>query len=246
MLSQAHRGSERIVLDGGREALARTGEMIALPAGIRHRVDVVGPREVRRWAHVNYFVLDSLDLFSLFEAPVCFDAVAGSRIGDLIEDWLNSEKGLDAEEPLSHAAKLSEFGFRILGLLAPFCSPKADLGERVAGLRRLSPVIEHMRRNFGGPLDRDSMARLAFLSPTQFHLTFRKATGTSPMKFLQGIRVRHAQQALINADRKIAGIARECGYRDPYVFSKFFKRACGLSPTQYRLTTLDLRVRPKS
>ena len=98
-----------------------------------------------------------------------------------------------------------------------------------------------MRRNFGGSLDRDALARLAFLSPTQFHLAFRRATGTSPIKFLEGIRIRHAQQALITTEKKIAGIAQECGYEDPFVFSKFFKRACGVSPAQYRLTTRDLR-----
>jgi len=241
MFSQAHRGAERIFLEGGRSLLARTGELLVLPAGIRHKVEVVGPREVRRWVHVNYFVLDSLDLFSLLEVPVHFGGEIGERIGNLIQEWVALEKTLGAEFALARAAKANEFGFRLLGILSGSCRPRADLGGRLEGLRRLWPVIEHMRQNFGQPLRRDALARLAFLSPTQFHCAFKRATGASPIKFLEGIRLRRAQQLLITTTRKVSGIAGECGYADPYVFSKFFKRACGFNPSQYRLMTGDLR-----
>jgi AraC-like DNA-binding protein len=244
MLSQAYRGAERIFLENGKEALARTGELIVLPAGILHRVDVASPREVRMWVHVNYFVLDSLDLFSLFDVPVRFGRDVGMRIGASIGDWVARERGLDAASPLARAAAANEFGFGLLGLLAPSCRPKAEMEKRVAGMRRFWPVIEHMRRNFGAPLRRDALAQLAFLSPTQFHCAFKKAAGVSPIKFLENIRLRHAQRLLITTPGKVSSIARECGYEDQYVFSKFFKRACGLSPSDYRLTTADIRGVP--
>jgi AraC-like DNA-binding protein len=220
--------------------------MIVLPAGVRHRVDVAGEREVRRWAHVNYHLLDSLDLFSLFDLPFLFEKRLGMLAGDLIQEWVGREPGLKASAPLEHAARTNEFGFRLLGLLSPHCRPKPGLGERVEGLRRLWPVIEHIRRNFGQALSRDGLARLAFLSPTQFHSAFRRATGTSPIKFLDLVRLRHAQRLLITTAGKVSGIAAECGYADPYVFSKFFKRACGTSPSEYRLMTADLRGAPGS
>jgi AraC-like DNA-binding protein len=241
MLSQAHRGSERIFLAGGRSLLARTGEMVVLPAGVRHKVDVAGASEVRRWVHVNYFLLDSLDLFSLLDVPVLFGAKPGAEIGDLIQAWVESEDRRAELPPLEGAARVNEFGFRLLGSLAPHCRVRAGLGEHFEGLSRLGPVIEHIRRNFRQPLYRDELARMAFLSPTQFHLAFRRATGASPIKFLEGIRLRRAQQLLITTGRKMADVARECGYADAYAFSKFFKRACGSSPSEYRLTIADLR-----
>jgi AraC-like DNA-binding protein len=241
MLSQAGSGAERIFLADGREVLARTGEMIVLPAGVRHKVDVTGASEVRVWVHVNYFVLEGLDVFSLLEVPVHFGREAGERAGTVIRGWVESEARRDRLAALEQAAALNEFGFRLLGLLAPHCRPGAALAERVEGLSRLGPVIEHIRRNFRQPLYRDELARMAFLSPTQFHLAFRRATGTSPIKFAEGIRLRRAQQLLITTGRKMVDIARECGYPDPYAFSKFFKRACGHSPSEYRLSTKDLR-----
>jgi AraC-like DNA-binding protein len=240
MLSQAHRGAERLFLEGGRQVLARTGELIVLPAGVRHKVDVAGAGEVRRWVHVNYFVLDGLDLFSLLDVPPLFGKELGRRIGGLIRERLALERSSGAEFSLAHAAQSNEFGFKLLGLLAGVCRPKAGLDRRLEGLQRLWPVIEHLRRNFRQPLDRDGLARLACLSPTQFHSVFRKATGTSPIRFLGGVRLRHAQQLLITTARKVSGIGLDCGYADAYVFSKFFKRACGISPSKYRSMTADL------
>jgi transcriptional regulator GlxA family with amidase domain len=203
---------------------------------------VVGEREVRRWAHVNYFVLDGLDLFSLLDVPVLFARRLGNRAGELIADKLARDRRASAESVLVRTARDNEFGFRLLGLVAGECRPKAGLDRRLEGLQRLGPVIEHMRRNFGEPLDRDGLARLACLSPTQFHCAFRSATGTTPIRFLGGVRLRHAQQLLIATSRKVSGIALECGYEDAYVFSKFFKRACGASPSEYRAMMADLAV----
>jgi AraC-like DNA-binding protein len=242
MLSQAHRGAERIFLDGNRSRLARAGETVVLPAGVRHRVDVVGPAEVRRWVHVNYFLAEGLDLFALFDVPLLCRGRLGSRLGELIQARVESGLRGAGRSPLERAAEVNGFGFRLLGVLAPHCRPRAGLDERFAGLNRLGPVIEHIRRNFRQPLYRDDLARMAFLSPTQFHLAFRRATGKSPIKYLEGIRLRHAQQLLIATRRKLSDIARECGHQDAYAFSRFFKRGCGTSPSEYRRTIADLRA----
>jgi hypothetical protein len=136
MLSQVRRGAERVFLEDGREFLAKMGELIVLPAGVRHRVDVAGVSEVRRWVHVNYFVLESLDLLSLLDVPVHFGRELGERAGSLIQKWVESEKHRAGATPLEQTAKVNEFGFRLLGLLAPHCRSGATLGERVEGLNR--------------------------------------------------------------------------------------------------------------
>ncbi len=242
MLSQAYRGSERIFFEDGREETAKTGELIVLPSGIRHRVDVVGSREVRRWVHLNYFVLDSIDLFSLFDIPVLLERKLGKRIGDLIQEWTASEERGNGKVPLARAARRNEYGFRLLGLLAPACTSGTGLDGRLEDLQRFRPVIEHMRRNFSRPLTRDDLARLARLSSTQFHAAFRKAMGTTPVRFLRDIRLRNAQRLLITTTKKMSVIGTACGYEDQYVFSKFFRKACGVSPTEYRAATKDLRA----
>ena len=67
--------------------------------------------------------------------------------------------------------------------------------------------------------------------------------GCSPVRFLRNIRLRLAQQLLISTAEPVKVIAGRCGYEDVFVFSKAFKRDCGLSPSTYRLRTGELRLR---
>ena len=241
MCSQAHGGTETIHFQDGRSFTARPGEMIVLPAGVFHKVDVVSPKEVRRWVHVNYFVLGNLDLFLLLDIDVWVEKNLGNRVGDLIEEWV----GVLAKPPRSDAlwlsARRNRFGFELLELLAGVCKPKEGLGERWGRARELWPVIQHMHTHFDKPLERDSLAELACLSPAQFHHVFKQTTGSTPIDYLRSIRIRRAQQLLITTSESINEIGRKCGYEDPFVFSKAFKRECNSSPREYRLRTKELR-----
>jgi len=48
------------------------------------------------------------------------------------------------------------------------------------------------------------------------------------------LRLREAARRLQADDAPIKAIARQCGYRDPNYFAKAFRRAFGLSPTEFR------------
>ncbi len=237
MCSQAHGGgSESIELSDGKVRIAKPGELIVLPAGVFHKVDVVTPREVRRWVHVNYFVFDSLDLFTLFDVDVLVGKKLGVKIGDLIEDWIGIHKEASQRDTLWFNARCNQFGFELLACLAQISKPKPGVGEKWDHARELWPVIQYMHANFSQPIERDTLAELACLSPAQFHHVFKLTTGATPIDYLRSIRVRHAQQLLITTSDSVFEIARRCGYEDPFVFSKAFKRVCNASPRDYRRT----------
>ncbi|MBN1554771.1 MAG: helix-turn-helix domain-containing protein [Phycisphaerae bacterium] len=240
MISHAYQGRERLFLRNAKPLLIQTGETILLPAGIRHRVDVVGAQETRCWAHVNYFILENLDLFSLFHIPLVVDKKPSRRIGELIRNHQARDQSSGQPGVLLCIAREKDFGFQLLEIMAPLCTPKANVDTQLKNLTRLEGVMEFMQHNFHRQISRDELAEKASLSPTQFHKVFKTATGKSPVKYLEEIRLRHAQQLLISTHRKISDIARECGYSDPYVFSKFFKRACGCSPLTYRNSMADI------
>jgi AraC-like DNA-binding protein len=58
--------------------------------------------------------------------------------------------------------------------------------------------------------------------------------GTSPIDWLRRERINQAKRRLIDTDEPVKEIARQCGYRDPYFFSKDFKKLTNLPPTLYR------------
>jgi len=236
--AQLHRGRAVLFLDG-RTLPVRTGELIALPAGVHHRVDIATPTAVSRWAHVNYFVMHSLDLFSLLDVPPVVPRSLGARVGDEIEAWVTMEAaGLD---PLRRHAERNAFGYRLLALLSEVCSLRPGAERSLAGMTSVQAVIEHMHRNLDRPVDRDALAAVAGMSRAQFHRVFTGATGCSPVRFLRNLRLRLAQQLLISTGEPVKAVARRCGYEDVFVFSKAFKRDTGLSPSTYRLRTRELR-----
>ena len=237
MCSQAHAGgSESIELSDGRMFVAKPGELIVLPAGVFHKVDVVTPREVRRWVHVNYFVFDSLDLFTLFDVEVLVGKKLGTQIGDQIETWIDIQKDPSKHDALWLNARCNQFGFELLASLSQISKPKPGVGEKWELARELWPVIQYMHANFEKDIERDALAELACLSPAQFHHVFKLTTGATPIDYLRSIRIRHAQQLLITTADSVYEIARRCGYEDPFVFSKAFKRVCNASPRDYRAT----------
>lgn len=236
MYSQVGAGAERIWLEDGRCVTARTGEMIVLPAGVRHKVDVASRREVRQWAHVNYIILGNLDLFTILEAPIVVDKATGETAGAVIREWVRHEPR-DEDNPLLPAVRQQEFSLRLLALIAPVCRIKPGARELMEGLRRLDPVIQHMQRHLDRSMSRDDLARMAGLSPAQFHVVFNRVMRMSPVEYLRAVRLRQAQRLLIMTGAPVKEIAVQCGYDDPFVFCKFFKRAAGMSPTDYRQRT---------
>jgi AraC-like DNA-binding protein len=233
MFSQAWEGSERILLENGRKIDADEGRMIVLAAGIRHKVDVISPGESRHWAHVIYTIANGVDLFSIIECPILVDRDIGMVVGKLVLDWAGKARSRGTSG-LEQAVERQEAGVRLLRLIAPLCRLRVGAMERLEKAKRLGTAIRHMHANVEQSIRRDELARMAGLSPAQFHVVFREIMGTTPVAYLRDLRLRRAQHLLISTNLPIKDVALRCGYEDPFVFSKFFTRAWGHSPSEYR------------
>jgi len=237
--AELQRGRSVLRLGGGGSFRLSGGRALVLPAGALHRVDLASPTGLSRWVHANYWVLHSLDLFSLLEVPPVVEPRLAVLLGEAIEEWVETEaKG--GGSVFLHAQR-NAFGFRLLALLSAVCRVRPGAERRLAGMASVQAVIEHMRRNLDQPIERDRLAEVAGMSRAQFHRVFTRATGCSPVRFLRNIRLRLAQQMLISTGEPVKAVARRCGYEDVFVFSKAFKRHAGLSPSAYRDSTGELR-----
>ncbi|MCA8864614.1 MULTISPECIES: AraC family transcriptional regulator [unclassified Halomonas] len=79
----------------------------------------------------------------------------------------------------------------------------------------------------------DTLAERAGMSRSVFASSFNEVVGTTPGKYLQGWRIRMAQQAL-KRGRPIKIIAGEVGYGSEVALSRAFKAYTGMSPRQWR------------
>jgi transcriptional regulator GlxA family with amidase domain len=63
---------------------------------------------------------------------------------------------------------------------------------------------------------------------------FRAATGTTPIEYLQNVRVEEAKRLLESSTLPVEDVGYEVGYEDASFFRRLFKRSVGLTPSAYR------------
>jgi len=80
----------------------------------------------------------------------------------------------------------------------------------------------------------DLLAEKAGMSRRTFERHFKNATGNSPRRYLQLIRVENAKQLLEYSDITFDEITYLVGYEDSSTFSRMFKKTTGLSPNSYK------------
>jgi len=78
------------------------------------------------------------------------------------------------------------------------------------------------------------LSELFGMSQRNFTRRFRKATNTTPLKYLQNQRLSEAKELLQNSNLSISEIAYRVGYIDVSYFTKIFKGFFSTTPKQYR------------
>ncbi len=80
----------------------------------------------------------------------------------------------------------------------------------------------------------DEIANQVAISPRNFQRRFKKATGESPLSYLQQLRVEAAKNRLETTQDSINEITWQVGYEDSSTFRRLFKKYTGLSAREYR------------
>jgi AraC-like DNA-binding protein len=99
---------------------------------------------------------------------------------------------------------------------------------------RLDELWEAINGNIGRNWTVDEMARRVSLSVSQFRRVVVAQHGSTPQDMLVKMRIGRAQQLLVRTDDTLAVIADRVGYESPFSLSRAFRRACGVSPREYR------------
>jgi len=77
------------------------------------------------------------------------------------------------------------------------------------------------------------MAQLSGYSPSRFSDLYKKAFGVAPKQDLLNARLQLAEHMLKYTGKSITEISAACGFQSIYYFSRYFKAAMGVSPTEY-------------
>lgn len=98
----------------------------------------------------------------------------------------------------------------------------------------LQPLLVWLEENCSRDLGLDDIAARAGVSSRTLSRRFREQIGTSPVQWLNQIRLRRAQALLEETALPVEHIARQVGFSSPTTFRERFRQGVGVSPQAHR------------
>lgn len=101
-------------------------------------------------------------------------------------------------------------------------------------VNKLKRVELYVMNHFPQEVRLEDVACFAGLGKSGFCVFFRKMTGKTFFAFLTEYRIKSACQMLQITDFSVSEICFSCGFRDLPYFNRTFKKAKGMTPTEFR------------
>lgn len=126
--------------------------------------------------------------------------------------------------------------FRILDACASYEQLKKLMPSRENSID--SQIDKFVRDNLSSPLSVGLLCRKFHLSHSEVYNIFKEYFNCTPADFIKKSRILHACNLLKTTNLPVNKIAKQCGIPDYNYFSKIFKKSVGVSPSEYRKTTV--------
>lgn len=199
-----------------RERELRSGDILLLPAHCRHGF---------HYPHRCAWLSVKADLTLALDHPMAFSCTR--RDHALIDACLAClpDEGDRIAERVPPA-----FAHAVLALVIHLLPPPTSDDE--------PPLIRAIRGHIDGAAGRPctvaAIAHALGYTPGHCNQAWRAHTGTGLKQAIDASRWRHAAELLQHSDLDLTGIAEHLDFPDLFAFSRFVKRACGMSPSAWR------------
>ncbi len=103
---------------------------------------------------------------------------------------------------------------------------------------RVAEIIDkatiYFNEHYSENISIDKYSENNHVSTSWFIRNFKQYTGFTPMQYILSKRIYNAEILLQNPSYNVTEVSRIVGYANPLYFSRIFKKAKGLSPSEYR------------
>jgi PAS domain S-box-containing protein len=98
----------------------------------------------------------------------------------------------------------------------------------------LALALDTFEKDCGQSASASSLAKMSGMSASRFARLMKRIFGVTPSQYISRTRINAAARLLRNSKSSIAEVAYACGFGDHSAFTRAFRTAMGLTPTQYR------------
>jgi len=210
------------ILEGKKETIVRKGDLAVISSGHRQHY-----RARKSW-HILWFHLLPFPRWSMLEETP-FHCRPARELKSL---WAAAE-GIFRE-----TSQTQSFQMDLLQMYARticLCLEREFEVRREDVVTTNHPALTAMLNTVSDGISEKwtvaRMAQMAHMSEAQLHRLMHRYCGGTPMEWLNTLRMQRAVELLCNTSYKVGHVAAIVGYSTPFAFSRAFKRATGLTPT---------------
>jgi len=224
---QSKIGSYGIKHDNGDEYSTGEGEFFIAPSHITQKITHFADKELNkftaRYVFLDVIINNAYRIDDVFDFPVVTDKEFSAIFDKDFDEYEESDNVCDRMCCL----------YNIIKHLLQIATEKSSYRNCA-----IYPVVEFIKNNYMKNIGVCEMADVIKMSESNLYAVFKKATGSSPIKYLNQYRLTIACELLQKTDYSIKEIAEKVGIPDQFYFSKLFKSKHSISPQQYRQINL--------
>ena len=98
----------------------------------------------------------------------------------------------------------------------------------------MSMCIRYFHDYYSEEICLEKLASNFYVSPSCLIKLFKRNVGSSPMHYLNTVRIEESKRMLVSSSFSINEISSAIGFNDSLYFSRIFKKTTNLTPTEYR------------
>lgn len=240
-----------MVCDAGRHSVTlRAGEGVFINAGVIHRFTAKADAIIPNVEFLPAALFPCAAPDALTEEPYAFLALRPDV------PWQKEALALLDSVYARSRQRSPAWMLRVLSPLAELwallCEHRADCetddargGDRLASAR-LKRMMAFIEAHEAEKISLADIAASANVSVSEALRCFRLELHDSPMRYLNGCRLRRAAGLLRAGGLSVTEIAAACGFEQTGYFDRLFRRAWGVSPREYRKAKRPADVCPQA
>jgi len=98
---------------------------------------------------------------------------------------------------------------------------------------KVQKLLEYLNSEYAAKITSGDIEEISGSNFDYINRIFKKMTNQTVFAYLNTVRINHAMELITTTNMKMSEVGQSVGFTDLYYFSKVFKKAVGVSPTNY-------------
>ncbi len=222
----------RVCHMGSRECEILPGDIIIIPPNMFHRMSGNGGIRIRCDFTKDFIT----EYFSreVFSGITELKDVCLIRPNDTIKKFIHTSLESLVKEYEKNDEDDRHFACRLLSLLLFLYSAKDSHIKVEYTEEKFRDILKYIEENYSQILGIEDITDALNISRGTLFRLFKKHFKTSPMTYLNSVKIQKACKLLANRQMNVTEIALKCGFNSCTYFDRVFKESTNTTPAQYR------------